>query len=84
MNENSSQRYEHEKEIYEMEVYPCLAKCIGKTEISFRKINYAVLILGQISRNSSISEIGNSLSTNQLLQLTKTMLELIMELKNRN
>lgn len=84
MNENSAQRYEHEKEIYDMEVYPCLVKCIGKTELSFRKVDYGFLLLGQISKNASISEIGNSLSTSQLLQLTKTMLELIQELKNRN
>lgn len=84
MNENSAQRYEHEKEIYDMDVYPSLAKCICKTEFNFRKADYVLLLLGQISKNASISEIGNSLSTNQLLQLTKTVLELIQELKNRN
>jgi len=42
--------------------------------MNFRKINYAVFVLDQLPKNASIAEIGNSLSTNQLLLLTKTVL----------
>ena len=77
VGERSVARYEREREIYEMELYPNLAKCVAKAFFTVRKVNYAVMVINDMPKNTAVSDIGTSLSSLQLLKLTKTVLELI-------
>jgi hypothetical protein len=41
-------------------------------------------VFDKIGKNSSLFELGNSLSSFQLLKLTKSVLTLLLDLKQRN
>jgi hypothetical protein len=73
-NEPSLVRYEREREIYELDLYPNLVKCISKTLFTVRKVNYGMLVFSELPKNIAVNEIGGSFSSFQLLKLTKTIL----------